>query len=197
MSDVQAAILDSAENRIRLGGFSGFSFREIAADVGVKSSSVHYYFPTKEALGAAVARRYTDRLAEKVDAALAEGGDPREVLANAFKRTAHSETCMCPMLVMGAASGDLPKEVNVEVQRFYRMCLEKMTKNGVSQKEAAELLSIITGAIVVAAALGEKGLYDKATSDTVKAFSAPQRGSGRSGTGARELPARSPRRATS
>jgi TetR/AcrR family transcriptional repressor of nem operon len=196
MSDVQAAIMDSAENRIRLGGFSGFSFREIAADVGVKSSSVHYYFPTKEALGAAVAHRYTDRLAEKVDAELAKGGDPREVLVNAFKRTAHSETCMCPMLVMGAASGDLPKEVMTEVQRFYRMCLEKMTKNGVSQKEAAEVLSIISGAILVANALEEKGLYDKATSDTVKASSATRRG-GRSGAGARELPVRSTRRAAS
>jgi TetR/AcrR family transcriptional repressor of nem operon len=196
MSDVQAAIMDSTENRIRLGGFSGFSFREIAADVGVKSSSVHYYFPTKEALGAAVAHRYTDRLAEKIDAELAKGGDPREVLASAFRRTAHSDTCMCPMLVMGAASGDLPKEVMTEVQRFYRMCLEKMTKNGVSQKEAAETLSIISGAILVANALGEKGLYDKATSDTVKASSATRRG-GRPGAGARELPARSPRRAAS
>src|ERR1700761_6402834 len=104
MSEVQDAIIDSAEGRIRLGGFSGFSFREIAADVGVKSSSVHYYFPTKEALGAAVVRRYTDRLSEKLDAELEKGGEPSEILANAFRRTAHSETCMCPVVVTGAAS---------------------------------------------------------------------------------------------
>ena len=39
----------------------GFSFRELAADVGVKSSSVHYHFPTKEALAAAVIRRWAER----------------------------------------------------------------------------------------------------------------------------------------
>src|SRR5437899_1576737 len=64
MSDVATAIMDAAERRIRLGGFNGFSFREIAADVGVKSSSVHYHFPTKEKLAAAVIHRYTDEVAE-------------------------------------------------------------------------------------------------------------------------------------
>ena len=41
MSDVKTAIMDAAERRMQLGGFGGFSFREIAADVGIKSSSVH------------------------------------------------------------------------------------------------------------------------------------------------------------
>ena len=57
MSDIKTAIMDAAERRMQLGGFGGFSFRELAADVGVKSSSVHYHFPTKEALAAAVIRR--------------------------------------------------------------------------------------------------------------------------------------------
>ena len=54
MRDVKTAILDAAERRMQIGGFGGFSFREIAADVGIKSSSVHYHFPTKENLAAAV-----------------------------------------------------------------------------------------------------------------------------------------------
>src|ERR1700727_3456870 len=53
MSDIAAAIMDAAERRMRLSGFYGFSFREIASDVGVKSSSVHYPLPTKEKLAAA------------------------------------------------------------------------------------------------------------------------------------------------
>jgi TetR/AcrR family transcriptional repressor of nem operon len=42
VSDVKTAIMDAAERRMQRGGFGGFSFREIAADVGIKSSSVHY-----------------------------------------------------------------------------------------------------------------------------------------------------------
>jgi TetR/AcrR family transcriptional regulator, transcriptional repressor for nem operon len=197
MSDVSNAIMDAAERRIRLGGFNGFSFRELAADVGVKSSSVHYYFPTKEALAAAVVRRYTDRLAEKIDAELAKGADPREVLANAFRRTTHSEACMCPVVVMGAASGDLPAEVLTEVRRFYRMCLEKLMQ-AVPQKEASEILSIITGAMVVANALNDKSLYDRATTETVKSSLAAKQGSSaRANADARRPAARSSRRAAS
>ncbi len=47
MSSIAESIMDAAELRMRGGGFNGFSFREIADDVGIKSSSVHYHFPTK------------------------------------------------------------------------------------------------------------------------------------------------------
>src|SRR6201996_9573655 len=67
MSDVKTAIMDAAERRIQLGGFGGFSFREIAADVGIKSSSVHYHFPTKEDLAAAVIRRWAEYTSEFID----------------------------------------------------------------------------------------------------------------------------------
>ena len=54
-------LMDAAERHIRQSGYNAFSFRELAKEVGIKSSSVHYYFPTKADLAAAVARRYTDR----------------------------------------------------------------------------------------------------------------------------------------
>ncbi len=67
MRDVKVSIMEAAERRMQLGGFGGFSFREIAADVGIKSSSVHHHFPTKEKLAAAVIRRWAERTAEAVD----------------------------------------------------------------------------------------------------------------------------------
>src|ERR1700750_2772650 len=85
ISDVKTAIMDAAERRIRLGGFGGFSFREIAADVGVKSSSVHYHFPTKEDLAAAVVRRYEDWVLEQIDKGLARNPDPVKVWTAAFR----------------------------------------------------------------------------------------------------------------
>src|SRR6266478_10194767 len=108
MNDNAIAIMDAAERRMRIGGFNGFSFREIAADVGVKSSSVHYHFPTKEALAAAVIRRYSEETAKLIDEELEKDPDPVRVWTNAFRRTALSEGRMCPCTVLGAASQDLP-----------------------------------------------------------------------------------------
>lgn len=42
---------------MRNGGYGGFSFRDLAAEIGIKSASVHNHFPTKAAMAAAVARR--------------------------------------------------------------------------------------------------------------------------------------------
>ncbi|WP_345191535.1 TetR/AcrR family transcriptional regulator, partial [Gluconacetobacter tumulicola] len=40
--------------------YNVLSFREIAKAVGIKNASMHYHFPTKGDLGAALARRYTE-----------------------------------------------------------------------------------------------------------------------------------------
>ena len=72
---------------------------------------------------------------------------------------------MCPCTVLGAASQDLPPEVAREVKGFFKMCLDKLVAEGLSPSNAAEVLSTITGALVVANALGDTAAYDRATSD--------------------------------
>src|SRR5260370_11493831 len=98
MSDVKAAIMDAAERRMQQGGFGGFSFREIAADVGIKSSSVHYYLPTKEDLAAAVNRRWAEYTSELIDKELLKDPDPVRVSRNAFRGNAYSHTPPCPRI---------------------------------------------------------------------------------------------------
>src|ERR1700748_872729 len=99
MTDMKTAIIDAAERRIQLGGFGGFSFREIAVDVGIKSSSVHYHFPTKEDLAAAVVRRWAENVAEHVDAALEKDPNPARAWRNLFRGTARSDAHICPCTV--------------------------------------------------------------------------------------------------
>src|ERR1700734_1833193 len=115
MGDAKTAIMDAAERRMQQGGFGGFSFREIAADVGVKSSSVHYHFPTKENLAAAVIRRWAGETSAFIDQELEREPDPVRVWTKAFRSTAVSEGHICPCTVLGAASQDLPAEVAGEV----------------------------------------------------------------------------------
>jgi TetR/AcrR family transcriptional repressor of nem operon len=164
LKDVKTAIMDAAERRMRAGGFGGFSFREIALDVGMKSSSVHYHFPTKDDLAAAVVRRWTDDTSKSIDKELEKNPDPVRVWTKAFRGTAMSKGRMCPCTVLAAASRDLPREVAREVKGFFKMCLDKLVAEGLSPDKAAELLSTITGALVVANALGDALAYDRATS---------------------------------
>src|SRR5712664_2053471 len=168
MSEAATEIMDAAERRMRIGGFNGFSFREIAADVGVKSSSVHHHFPTKEKLAAAVIHRYTQEVAELIEKELASGADPVKVWTRAFRGTLHSAERMCPCAVLGAVSSDLPRELAMEVKGFFQMCLDKLVAGGLSLNGAAELLATITGARVVSNALDDRATYDRATKELVR-----------------------------
>lgn len=162
MSEVATAILDAAEKRMRIGGFGGVSFREIAADVGIKSSSVHYHFPTKEDLAAAVVRRYGEWAENFLDETLAVEPDPVKAWTKAFRGTIVAGT-MCPCIVMGAASQDLPPTVAAEVRRFFEMHARKMAEAGLDADRASELMATITGASVLANIFSDSGQYDRAT----------------------------------
>ena len=48
--DRRLALVAAAYRRIATDGFEGLRTRDIASDVGVNIATLHYYFPTKEAL---------------------------------------------------------------------------------------------------------------------------------------------------
>lgn len=51
-------ILDIALRHTQRAGFRGFSFRDLADEIGIKSAAIHYHFPTKADLGRELAKRY-------------------------------------------------------------------------------------------------------------------------------------------
>jgi AcrR family transcriptional regulator len=61
VSETAERLMDLAEAHIRNAGYGHFSFCDLAAEIGIKSTSVHHHFPTKATMAAAVARRYGDR----------------------------------------------------------------------------------------------------------------------------------------
>src|SRR5947208_10306896 len=49
-ADRRRALVVAAYRRIATDGFEGLRTRDVANDVGVNIATLHYYFPTKEAL---------------------------------------------------------------------------------------------------------------------------------------------------
>jgi len=120
--ETKIKIMDLAESYIRQKGFNSFSFRDIAADLGIKSASVHYHFPTKGMLGAAVARRYT----ETFMAALADiderTRDPRDKLllySQIYRQAVESPDSMCLCGVMAVEARSIPEEASTETRLFF------------------------------------------------------------------------------
>lgn len=169
-------ILSVAQNFIQTRGYNGFSYRDIAAAIGIKSASIHYHFPTKGELGRSVAARYCDRFDQALqsireDAATA--GEQLEAYVALFRDTLveRDRLCMCGML-----AGELktvPPEVKGEVARFFtaqQQWLSQVIQAGIDNKEIAaseEALSWATmfvasleGAMLVARGLDDFQYFD-------------------------------------
>ncbi len=165
MSETVEAIMDSAERRIRAGGYGGFSFRDLAADVGVKSASVHYHFPTKGELVAAVARRYNDRVAQAVDAEIAAGTSVVKAWREVFRGALAEGPAMCLCGSLGAISSELTPEVTDEVRHFFDRGVESLMTGGLSREDATRVFATLEGAILIASARNDATIFDAATAD--------------------------------
>lgn len=120
-SDTATAILDAAEAMMRGGGYHAASFRDIAAAVAIKSASVHYHFPTKEDLGAAVLRRYLDRTLATLGDPLDPTQSPQALLEAYVALFRHAlgesgKNCLCGVMMMEAQG--LPDKVSETARDF-------------------------------------------------------------------------------
>ena len=57
-TNAKEAILAAARQTAQAHGYGGLNYRDLATEVGIKAASIHYHFPAKADLGAAVAKRY-------------------------------------------------------------------------------------------------------------------------------------------
>ncbi|MBO0686235.1 MAG: TetR/AcrR family transcriptional regulator [Candidatus Dormibacteraeota bacterium] len=76
--DRRQALVLAAYNEIAERGFEGLRTREVAGEVGVNVATLHYYFPTKEALIGAVVQHAMQRF----QSTLAPHGSPADQLRN-------------------------------------------------------------------------------------------------------------------
>ncbi|WP_413582490.1 TetR/AcrR family transcriptional regulator [Bdellovibrio sp. HCB288] len=56
--------LEIAKNHLQLRGYNGFSFQDIADELGIRKASLHYYFASKEDLGLALIEDYSNSFQE-------------------------------------------------------------------------------------------------------------------------------------
>lgn len=106
---------------IRRRGVNGFSYRDLAELVGVKTSSIHYYFPSKDDLVLEAVKEYTLRVSERVraiDASLPAIDQVRLYLAPLRACACGDEICLAGMMATETMS--LPESVHGELREFYR-----------------------------------------------------------------------------
>jgi TetR/AcrR family transcriptional repressor of nem operon len=171
-SNAREDILAAARRTAQAHGYSGLNFRDLAQEVGIKSASIHYHFPTKADLGAAVAQRYWEDTAAALDAMRAASADPLDCLRrypDIFRKSLESDNRMCLCSYMAAEYDDLPDAVKTQVQAFADVnvawlgqALEAagVTSAAESEPRARAIFAAIAGAQLIARSRSDLGLYD-------------------------------------
>ncbi|KPY70209.1 Transcriptional regulator, TetR family [Pseudomonas syringae pv. syringae] len=119
--NAREAILAAAKSAAQLHGYSGINFRSIADEVGIKNASIYYHFPSKAALGSAVARRYWQDTSTALAQIRTTNSDPWKCLQlfpSIFRTSLENANRLCLSSFMAAEYEDLPEEVAAEVRAF-------------------------------------------------------------------------------
>lgn len=113
-------ILNLAQELIQSQGIDAVSFRTLADGVGVKSSSVHYHFSTKDDLLFALMERYTIQFRkqlQKLGGSRLNAIGRIEALAGLFQSTAKQDKlCLCA--AMCSISRRLDEKTLLASQQF-------------------------------------------------------------------------------
>ncbi len=181
-------ILDIAQCRIQSRGYNGFSFHDLAAELDLRTASIHYHFPTKADLGVALLRRYRQRFERELKAIGETADNPVRRLARfaaLFERTfkQDKQLCLCGMLSAEAAT--LPPDVAKEVEEFFRETgiwldrllasgrrAECLTFAGTTRAQARILLALLEGAMVVARGMRRKTYFQNVVRSYLAAITA-------------------------
>lgn len=178
MQDLNATahrILDAAEVLTQTLGFNAFSYKDLQNEVGIKTSSIHYYFPTKHDLASVMTERYTQSFIEKLGAIETKklsGVDRLKALSTLFNQVlSEGKLCLCGMLACDIVA--LPQAVHEQLRYFFDV-IEKWVARAIALGQtqgdivqsidvklgSAHFLAVLEGGMMIARTHQKENNFD-------------------------------------
>jgi TetR/AcrR family transcriptional repressor of nem operon len=158
MNDTKVKILEVASRFTQERGFGGFSYLDLAAEIGIKAASIHYYFKCKDDLAIALVE-YTHEQHSKGFHSIQESVDqPTErleaIIAHFQNYVVEDKFCLCGMLV--AELNSVSETVNKRLDAYFVYFQSWLAKQFVeignkdADEKALAFLSTLEGALLLA-----------------------------------------------
>jgi TetR/AcrR family transcriptional regulator, transcriptional repressor for nem operon len=121
MPNTRAQLLRNATETVRRSGSAALNFRDLGQSVGVKSATVHYYFPTKADLLKAIASDYRTEFIGALNDRVRSSRSFRQdllTLVDLFSAAEDEQlSCLCGMLATEADR--LDPQVRAVINEFF------------------------------------------------------------------------------
>jgi TetR/AcrR family transcriptional regulator, transcriptional repressor for nem operon len=187
-ADTATRILDVAERLAQVRGFNGFSYADIAAELGITKAALHYHFASKADLGEALIGRYAARFSEALAAidaaALAAPAKLRGYAELYIDVLRNQRMCLCGMLA--AEYPTLPDAMRASVVSFFdhnetwlQHVLEQgrgdgsLQFSGSTRDIARMIISCLEGAMLVSRPYGDVPRFQDAAASLVESLTSP------------------------
>lgn len=173
--DTKEHILTVAQKLVQQRGFNGFSYADIAEEVGIRKASLHHHYATKAELGVALLASYSTQLDNELQriSALPVKADVKLADYAAIFRSSLSADRMCMGGMLASEWLTLDPAMLPSLKRFFERNVEWLTEvlaEGKSQKlfnlsgsaadHARILLSALQGALLIARATGDHAAFE-------------------------------------
>ena len=175
--DTRRELLDLAETLVRTRGYNGFSYRDLAEQIGIKTASIHYHFPTKGDLGEALIENEREVFARNLARLDAAERDPRRRLERFIQlfqsTTIGCDNRMCLGAMLAVEQETVPDAVGQAVRRLFAANEEWLAKlleegrkkrqfrfKGSADAAARFLFSSLEGALLTARAFHDTGRFE-------------------------------------
>ena len=173
--DTRQRILDSAQRLTQTRSFHGFSFQDIADEVGVRKASLYHHFDSKDEVAVAMLKRAADWV--RAELKKTEEREPKERLEayfDIFHQIYGKGERMCPGGSFAAVFDAVSSPVQTAVHRFAKMhvdWLEDVVRDGVEQGQftigdqrprdvAAQIAAAVQGALLVGRLSSDRHVLD-------------------------------------
>jgi TetR/AcrR family transcriptional repressor of nem operon len=179
-TEARTRILKTAYELYASGGFEAVSMDRVAEKAGLKKANLFHYYPTKDALGAAVIEEAARRHAEGMRALFADGTqDPVTAVRGLFDRGTAGMRKDCSRGCFIGKMGQEIDERNAEMRRKLEACLtgwrgdiaaflegwrkKGCFRAGFKPAEAADgILALYEGGLLIAKVSGDVAPIDHA-----------------------------------
>jgi TetR/AcrR family transcriptional regulator, transcriptional repressor for nem operon len=185
-SGTRSRILDTAERLAQVRGFNGFSYADVAAQLGVTKASLHYHFPGKAELRQTLIERYAARFIDAlagIDAEVAAPVDKLGAYADLYADVLRQERmCLCGMLA--AEYETLPDAMQTAIRDFFDENQRWLTKvmtdgladgtmrfTGTAEDRAQTILDGLEGALLVARTYGDASRFQSVARNLITSLS--------------------------
>lgn len=173
--ETRTKILNSAQRLIQTRSFEGFSFQDIADEVGIRKASLYHHFDSKDAVAIAVLKRGADWVTGRLDATKELAPPGRlERYFDLFHDLHGKAERMCPGGSFASVLGAVSPAVQRALHAFTKMhldWLEGVVREGAAlgafeigeqapRDVALQIFSSVQGALLTGRLTADPGVLD-------------------------------------